>query len=306
MDKNIIVDKNINVDTATYLTFFALKTFIFTNFRQKSFIFLASFQWLGIFGGAWASFLRSVTPRVTLIVAAWAAFFKSLIVMHCVISSLPQTHCPIDNVVEFILSTYTALQNSLWFIAMLVSVPDQPWLFRLTWEQKIFPVPIPVIVSVPKFYSAGRGTTPKMENSCEFSGTGTKFVRYWYRYFFRYQILPVPLLFSVPNFTGTGPGTFFRYHLFPLLVPVPPKKTENSRATWIPLSCPLSTLLCPDNKCPENYPTSLHTNTKDIAGKSASIYAQILSPTEEHFNSSHRIQNRTENIHCWKCIDQRS
>ena len=157
---------------------------------------------------------------------AWAAFFKSLIVMHCVISSLPQTHCPIDNVVEFILSTYTALQNSLWFIAMLVSVPDQPWLFRLTWERKIFPVPIPVIVSVPKFYSAGRGTTPKMENSCEFSGTGTKFVRYWYRYFFRYQILPVPLLFSVPNFTGTGPGTFFRYHLFPLLVPVPPKKNR--------------------------------------------------------------------------------
>ena len=71
-----------------------------------------------------------------------------------------------------------------------------------------------VLLSVPKFSSK----TPKMQNSQEFSGTGTNFFLYWYQFFL-----------SVQNFTRTSSGTkfflypfqyFFQYQIFPVQVPI--------------------------------------------------------------------------------------
>ena len=47
--------------------------------------------------------------------------------------------------------------------------------------------------------------------------SGIKFSRYWFRDFF-----------PVPNFTDTGSETFFRYQFFPIPVPIPPEKINNS------------------------------------------------------------------------------
>ena len=104
-----------------------------------------------------------------------------------------------------------------------VTVPV-PVLFSGTnsfWDQT-FPVPVSVLFSGPIFSVTGTGTfsgtkyfgtstwtffgsTPKMENFREFSGTGTKFpgiLQYRYQYF----LVPIPVLFS-----GTK---FFRYLYF--------------------------------------------------------------------------------------------
>ena len=46
---------------------------------------------------------------------------------------------------------------------------------------------------------------------------GTEFFRYRFQNFF-----------SIPNFTDTGSETFFRYQFFPIPVPIPPEKINNS------------------------------------------------------------------------------
>ena len=56
-------------------------------------------------------------------------------------------------------------------------------------------------------------TVPKMLNDTDTNTfSGTKYFRYRYQYFFRYQIFPIP----VPR--------LFRYQIFPIPVSIPPKK----------------------------------------------------------------------------------
>ena len=51
---------------------------------------------------------------------------------------------------------------------------------------------------------------------------GTNFFRYRFRDFF-----------PVPNFSDTGSETFFRYQIFPIPVPIPPEKMNNSRYRYL-------------------------------------------------------------------------
>merc|ERR1712001_745273 len=69
-------------------------------------------------------------------------------------------------------------------------------------------------------------------SSWEFYGTGTNFFRYRYRYFFpgpNFSGTGTGTFFPGLIFSGTGTGTFFRDNFFPVSVPVPSKKRENSR-----------------------------------------------------------------------------
>ena len=89
-------------------------------------------------------------------------------------------------------------------------------------------------------------TVPKILNDTDTATfSGTKYFRYRYRYFFRYQIFPilVPRLFSdtkfyryrfrdffpVPNFSDTGSDTTRKNEKFPVPVPVPIINLLNSK-----------------------------------------------------------------------------
>ena len=92
---------------------------------------------------------------------------------------------------------------------------------------------------------------------------GTKFFRYRFRDFFRYHFfpIPVPILFS---------GTSF----FSIPVPIPPKKVENSRYRYVTLCLNLSfgvrfsrelysTSICTEAEI-RNYILQFHLNWKGV------------------------------------------
>ena len=59
--------------------------------------------------------------------------------------------------------------------------------------------------------------------------SGTKYFRYRYQYFFRYQMFPIPVprSFSNTKIYRYRFRDFFREHFFPISVPIPPEKMKN-------------------------------------------------------------------------------
>ena len=118
-------------------------------------------------------------------------------------------------------------ESKTFFRYQIFSIPN-PILFC---DTNFFPIPIPILFSIPKKIETDTNTfidTKNFRNQVFLIPNPIlfsipNFFRYQYRYFFRYQILPkpIPKLFPIPKFIETDTDTFFDTNFFSKPIPIP-------------------------------------------------------------------------------------